>query len=111
MKIGPLGGESPQLQPREKPPLQSAKSESQDRPDRVEISLAARKQLAESADNKLKKSMTPDSNRDIDSAVALPEEKADIDPKLALLRQRISSGFYDRPEVQQEIARKLADEL
>jgi anti-sigma28 factor (negative regulator of flagellin synthesis) len=79
----------------------------QEKTDRVEISLDARARLAELADRELKASQ------------ARPEEKqgrTDGIPeapqtRIEQIRQKIESGFYDRPEIRDQIVRKLTDDL
>ena len=89
--------------------------------DTVEISLEARKKLAELADQALRDASRTKTQLDIlPHGGELTKAEGDNEPggtanrKYAMLEQvqeRIKTDFYNRPEVKGEIARRLADEL
>ncbi len=111
MNIGPVNnrliqqpriGNSPETKVSEnKPPAK----------DQVEISLKARKKLAELADQAL---AAETDNKDIRTGKA-NETAINTEPTKATsldeVRARIESGFYDRPEVKDRIAKNLSDEF
>ena len=95
MEIGPLSNKQPV--PPEGGRVRSSQPETPASPkeqtDRVEISSDARTRLAEAADARL------------------AEEQQARREKLDLIRERIKSGFYERPEVDQQVADRLIDDL
>lgn len=76
--------------------------EAESRTDTVEISLEARRRLAALADEQLTR-LSKNENT--------AGEKPTPSARLARVRDRIDSGFYERPEIAEKIAEKLADEL
>jgi hypothetical protein len=84
--------------------------------DRVEISENARAKLAELADQALTEQYEPH-----DGTRAGPQREAEDTrshssasarhSKLAEVRKRIRSGFYDQTDVKKEIADRLADDI
>jgi anti-sigma28 factor (negative regulator of flagellin synthesis) len=94
MEIGPVSNQN-QIQPRgEREPLRPApEKERPELADKVEISDDARARLAEMADARLE-----------------AEQQARRE-KLAMIRERMETGFYDRPEVKEQIADRLIDDL
>jgi hypothetical protein len=94
MEIGPLSNQNP-IQPRgERESLRPVgETTSPTATDRVEISEDARARLAEMADARLE-----------------AEQQARRE-KLAMIRERMETGFYDRPEVKEKIADRLIDDL
>ncbi len=94
MEIGPLSNQNP-IQPRgERESLQPAgETERPKVTDRVEISDDARARLAEIADARLEAEL---------------QAKRE---KLAMIRERMETGFYDRSEVKETIAERLIDDL
>jgi len=78
-------------------------SETAPRQDGVEISEEARRRLAELADLHLKKMESQ--GRLVDEPVTEP-----ADNRLDAIRERIASGYYDRPEVIRDIADRMIDE-
>ncbi len=98
MEIGPVRREQPEQAPREaENRKREVVSPSQPSSDRVEISDAARKRLAELADA---------ARRELPAI-----EHAEKLARLNDIRARIRSGYYDQPEVKRRIADRLADEL
>ena len=91
----PLTGDNQQVK-------KGSTSKAEPRKDGVEISDEARKQLAALADQHLKK---------MESQGRLPEEPQEkpVD-RLGEIRHRMASGFYDSPEMMQEIADRIIDE-
>jgi hypothetical protein len=71
--------------------------------DQVEISDNARAQLAERADNELKNQTR---KADLSANGGTIEED-----KLAMIRRKIESGFYDDPDVRRQIAERIVDDL
>jgi anti-sigma28 factor (negative regulator of flagellin synthesis) len=94
MEIGPVSNKQPVQQGGAARPEQPAETP---RPkataDCVEISDDARAKLAEAADRQLTADQV--ARRD----------------KLELVKERIKSGYYDRPEVDQAVADRLIDDL
>jgi hypothetical protein len=89
--------------------------------DTVQISLEARLKLAELADQalqeKLKTAPQPAivySRNDLKKAETENKKETSANCSKTTLEQvhhRIKTGFYNRPEAKEEIAKKLADEL
>jgi hypothetical protein len=89
--------------------------------DRVEISNEARMKLAALADRALHETSGARSQPGLETLQRIPWQtdtagKAetwcnDNRTKLAQVRGRIESGFYDRPDVKQKIAERLAAEF
>ena len=68
--------------------------------DKIEISEDARARLSELADQALKAEKTS------------PEvAQASREDRLTLIRERIESGYYNRPEVDEAVADRLIDDL
>jgi len=79
----------------------------QDVTDRVEISLEARARLAELADRELKERSVGSEDR-----LARPEEPTGgARDRISEIRQKIESGYYDRPEIRDQIIDRLTDDL
>jgi len=109
MKIGPLHqpkaiveGQPAQSTPPVEPEKKAAAADS------VEISTGARERLALLADQAR---LRIDSD-DPASPTAAAENDADLrQDKIRLARARIRSGYYNQPEIKQDIAAKLADNI
>jgi hypothetical protein len=117
MEIGPVQNNQPIQQPSQnskpQPSVDVAKGEIIDR---VEISEDARRMLAEMADRALLEEATAGgveaSAVDNDGmSEAQAADKNQVIDKLAEIRRRIESGYYDQPEIQDRIADRLSDEL
>lgn len=90
--------------PKASPP--ESASAKPDTTDRVEISLDGRARLADLADKGLKAYGTrPEDNQ------TRPQELSGGTDRISEIRQKIESGFYDRPEVRDQIAKNLTDDL
>ncbi len=76
--------------------------------DRIEISNEARMRLAALADRALKAASQAHRQTDSQSLQKSLEQHDDKTDKLAQARDRIESGFYDREDVRQKIAERLA---
>jgi hypothetical protein len=122
MKIGPLSNEQKVWAGLQKMKSRPAKDDFEQKKDTVEISQEARKKLAELADQALKRESggkvvagkRPGNDDIVDKAVT--EEENDGEKNLspgrqAEIRKRISTGFYDRPEIRDQIIDKLADDI
>jgi anti-sigma28 factor (negative regulator of flagellin synthesis) len=108
MKIGLLQNELPMRQP-DRPKVTSKETtpERQISTDRVEISNDARTKLAELADLGLKAYGTHPEER-----LARPDDPTGTEKdRISEIRQKIESGFYDRPEIRDQIANNLTDDL
>jgi len=108
MEIGSLSNELPMRQP-DRPKANPPKTDParQETTDRVEISLDARARLAELADRGLKTYGT-----NPEEHLARPEGHSDGNTGwISEIRQKIESGFYDRPEIRGKIADSLTDDL
>jgi hypothetical protein len=89
--------------------------------DRVEISNEARMKLAALADQALNETSGTRNQPGLeilqknfgqtDAAGKLEAGRDDNDTKLTRVQDRIESGFYNRPDVKQKIAERLATEL
>lgn len=73
-----------------------------DRTDQVEISLEARKLLADTADQKLK-----ENGRELAPA----EESGEDFDRIRAIREKIESGYYDQATVRDSIVDRLMDDL
>ena len=106
MEIGPLSNQQTGQQAdgpeRPKPKSDVPESGGKEVVDRVEISPDARSRQAKLADHDVEKELsvpTPvDADRNNDAE------------RLEAIRRRIESGYYDRPDVQAEVAEKLIDD-
>ncbi len=80
----------------------------QDTTDRVEISSDGRARLAELADRGLKTYGTKP-----EEVLTRPDDATggDQNDRITEIRQKIESGFYDRPEIRDQIAKNLTDDL
>ena len=92
MEIGPLdqSGKVPAGTDRAKQAQRSAEYEPKEAADSVEISLKARALLAQAADT------------------SRAEERPGSE-RLEMIRDKVASGHYDRPEIIEAVAQKLAD--
>lgn len=79
--------------------------------DRVEISNEARMKLAALADRALHEVSRAHRQSGPAAVQKSLQQQDDKAAKLALVRGRIEYGFYDRPDVKQKIAERLATEL
>ncbi len=110
MKIGPLHqpkaiveGQPAQPTPPEQPEKKAAA-----RSDSVEISAGARERLAVLADEARLRVESDETA----SPTAATGNDADLrQDKIRLARARIRSGYYNQPEIKQDIAAKLADNI
>lgn len=122
MKIGPLTGKWPLQALYEKTRLlpEADEKNCDEKKDRVEISQEARKMLAELADRTLKQN----SGRKVpaeESTAAEPEindaenggraDKSLTPERLAEIRQRIKTGFYEGSEIKNKIIDRLTDDM
>ena len=91
-------------------PKKTAQETSPARPeisDRVEISTDARARLAELADRELKAG-----GASTEAGPTRPNESgSDRQTRIDEIREKIESGFYDRPEVRNQIVDRLTDDL
>lgn len=94
MEIGPLdhGGQVPVEADRVNQTRLSTEREPEETADSVEISLKARALLAQAAD------------------AGRAEEKT-LSNRLELIRDKVATGHYDRPEIIEAVAGKLADQM
>ncbi|MCP4686178.1 MAG: hypothetical protein GY867_12135 [bacterium] len=108
MKIGPLSNELPMRQPdRPKANQPSSAPAGQEQTDRVEISLDARSRLAELADRGLKTY-----GRQPEERLTRPESSSGEDTdRISDIRRKIESGYYDRPEIRDQIVDNLTEDL
>ncbi len=94
MKIGPLtkhnSVQQSEPQKNQRPEIETREKQIADQ---VEISDNARSQLSEMADQKLQL------------------ENSAKEERMALIRKRIESGFYEKPEVKEIIAERLMGDL
>ena len=96
---GAAAGPDEPARVRPAPPVGPA---SQGAGDRVELSEAARAQQAEAAARQT----------EVDAARrALRDQPGLSEARLAELRERVADGYYDRPEVVDATAARLADDL
>jgi len=103
MEIGPVSNQnSPGQGPKKPETEQQVQPPAIDKSDQVEISLDARKLLAELADQKLK-----ENGRQLDSLAESEEESG----RIKAIRDKIESGYYDQPEVRDRIVDRLLDDL
>jgi len=95
MEIGPLdrGAQAPADPDRVQRAQNCPEHELEEAADSVEISLKARALLAQRADESLA--------YDVKTAPS----------RLELIREKIASGHYDRPEVVEAVAEKLTDQM
>lgn len=86
---------------RSQPVPSSSSAERSPREDRFELSDAARARQAEAAERQA----------EVESAREALGTLADLSPeRIAHLRERVASGFYDRAEVIDAVAEKIANE-
>ena len=111
MKIGPVdNSERPDGPPEDNRRPKPVQPETQQKPrdtDSVEISESARSMSEQAASERTNDTTSADhteSSREISEM----DERAD---KIEQARQRIESGYYDRPEVKADIARRIADDF
>lgn len=95
MEIGPIdhGGQVPAEPDRTRQAHDSPELQPEEVFDSVEISLKARALLAETADESRIDDATTASNR------------------LELIREKVASGHYDKPEIIEAVAERLADQM
>ena len=109
MEIGPLSNDKPiQQQAGPKRIEEKTGQQAKETVDRVEISDDARARLAELADLRLQSH--GDDAEPTRAGDAGPEEESNHD-RIAEIRKRIETGFYDQPEIREKIADKLVDDL
>ncbi len=109
MEIGPLPNDKPlNGYIAREPARQDAPGHQNQVTDKVEISDNARARLAELADAKLNEHHI---DREIGNADVNEPATGGTPSRLDEIREKIESGFYDRPEVKNEVARRLADDL
>jgi len=107
MKIGPVSNGLPMRQSeRPKAPPPETAPARPDTTDRVEISLDARTRLAELADRELKAH-----GARVGENPTSPGDLGGVKDRIAEIRQKIESGFYDRPEIRDRIVNNLTDDL
>ncbi|HKK21828.1 MAG TPA: hypothetical protein VJ983_10180 [candidate division Zixibacteria bacterium] len=95
MKVETIGCQPTAPQTVENSKEKEATKQQETRQDIVEISDGGRRQLAERADARLKES----ASLSLDTATY----------KLEQIKQKVDAGYYDIPEVQQRIIRRLSD--
>lgn len=101
MEIGPLSnGQRIQPSPEEKKQPVTVKPPLSENTDRVEISQDARSKLAEMADLKLK----------LRKGLELQTTDARA-ARIEDIRRKVDSGFYDLPQVKDDIANKIMKDL
>lgn len=114
MDIGPVDNRRPDHQPIKKS-LESKPSEEFQRSpaiDRAEISLEARQKLSELANS----ARASESEAQTSRVEGLDgQQRMDDDLKKAgsldQIRERIESGYYERPEVRDQIAGSMSDDI
>jgi hypothetical protein len=117
MEIGPVQNNQPVQQPsRQARPESSAEVVKPELTDRVEISEDARRLLAEMADRALLEEASAAAGPEAVDEAAVPKAELKSSPdqgagKLAEIRRRVQSGYYDRPEIKREIADRLSEDL
>ena len=114
MDIGPVDNISPQQQPNKKSPENKPTEKPADLKagDRVEISLEARRRLSDLAEKA--KASEMDAQNNVNRPNGLERVNDDNPEKASTLeeiRKRIESGYYNRPDVMDQIAEKLSDDL
>jgi len=110
MEIGPLHNSNTTVETsRGETAKKASQTSKKQRADTLELtSVSDREKLARLADEARDKygitqTLIPDDDNVIDQ---------DIRPgKIKLVQARIKSGFYDQPEIKEEIVRRLADEI
>ena len=112
MDIGPVNNRPLQQQRIGNSPEKKVSEQKPPAKDKVEISLEARKRLAELADRAL---AAETDTAKIGTGKINEERPVTTEPTKATsldeVRRRIESGFYDRPEVKDRIAKNLSDEF
>ena len=106
MEIGPLSNRpigTPVDKTARIEPAPSASTPTRSIRDVVEISENARARLAERADEELSKQAA--------EAMGPVDKQATAEDRLAIIRQRIESGYYDNPDVRRQIAERIIDDL
>ena len=106
MDIGKVNNELPEYQPEKKFVAKKADELPPPVEDKVDLSLEARRRLAEMADQAL----------GVNETIGADRAKTETDSttkaeSLDEVRQRIKSGFYEQEAVKRKIADKLADDL
>ncbi len=115
VEIGPVNNSQPRLTGTENEKREKSKTPAIEPPtDRVEISREARVKLAALADRvrseTLEKRNQPGAQ--VTDPGRQPElNRDDFQAKLQKVRSRIESDYYNRTEIMQEIAERLADEF
>jgi hypothetical protein len=107
MEIGPVS-ESSSTPPSKKDKAQSPPpAADQGFQDKAEISLESRRRILSAAEEA---STVRDDK--VDSELAKDQRaQAQREDKLALVKSRIETGYYSRPEIIDEIADRLIDEM
>ncbi len=108
MKIGPLPPNRP-AQTGETAPMRTKKTAEPEAgaKDRVEVSSDARMKLAEAADEARREIVSGAKQREPEPQT---NDLAGTD-RIARLRERVKSGYYERPEVRAQIVDNLADDI
>jgi anti-sigma28 factor (negative regulator of flagellin synthesis) len=108
MKIGPVPPNRP-AQTSETTPMRSkqAQKSKNQAEDSVELSSSARKLLADAA-NDARKTLLGKIEPTNGGTAADDLSGAE---RIARLKQRVQSGYYERPEVKRQIADTLADDI
>jgi anti-sigma28 factor (negative regulator of flagellin synthesis) len=111
MKIGPLDNSGrpagPPDENRRPTPVQPESRKKTDETDSVDISESARSMSEQEASERTHDTTSAD-NTESSRETSEMDERAD---KIEQARQRIESGYYDRPDVKAEIARRIADDF
>ena len=111
MKIGPVdNSERPDGPPEDNRRPKPVQPETQQKPrdtDSVEISESARSMSEQAASERTNDTTSAD-HTESSRETSEMDERAD---KVERARQRIESGYYDRPDVKADIARRIADDF
>jgi len=111
MKIGPVdNSERPAGPPEDKrrpSPAQPETKQPTTDSDSVEISESARSMSEQAASERTNDTTSAD-HTESSRETSEMDERAE---KVELARQRMESGYYDRPDVKADIARRIADDF
>lgn len=111
MEIGPLDDTGrpagPPEDDRQPTPVQPESDKRTDETDSGEISESARS-ISEQEASEGTHDTTSANNSESSCETSEMDERAD---KIEQAKQRIESGYYDRPDVRAEIARRIADDF
>ena len=117
MEVGPVQNNQPiQQQPQNSMVQPKQVAGEKEVADRVEISEDARRMLAEMADRALSEEAATEGAfapavDEAEMSDVHATDKSRSNDKLAEIRRRIESGFYDQPEIKDRIADRLSDDL